>query len=87
MQFMYFVHTHDVLYNNVFILELARPFHTYIKMAHSHIISLAITLVFLTLSAYGFDDDLEDFKLYDDISASEARTFNFSSLGDSLPDG
>merc|ERR1712158_43920 len=31
--------------------------------------------------------DLEDFKLYDDISASEARTFNFSSLGDSLPDG
>jgi len=56
-------------------------------MAHSHIISLAITLVFLTLSAYGFDDDLEDFKLYDDISASEARTFNFSSLGDSLPDG
>ena len=56
-------------------------------MAHSHFISLAITLVCLTLSVYGFDEDLEDFKLYDDISASEARTFNFSSIGDSLPDG
>ena len=56
-------------------------------MAQSLLISLAITVVFMTLSVYGFDDDLEDFKLYDDISASEARTFNFSSIGDSLPDG
>ena len=55
-------------------------------MAQSHLLSLAITLVFLTLSVYGFDDDLEDFKLYEDISAAEARTFNTSSLGDILPD-
>ena len=56
-------------------------------MARSHLLSLAITVVFMTLSAYGYDDDLEDFKLYDDISAAEARTFNFSSIGNSLPDG
>merc|ERR1712018_1080042 len=61
--------------------------NTHLKMAQSLLISLSITLVFMTLSVYGFDDDLEDFKLYDDISASEARTFNFSSIGDSLPDG
>ena len=65
-----------------------RPYHnTHLKMAHSLFVSLAVTLVFMTLSVYGFDDDLEDFKLYDDISASEARTFNFSSIGDNLPDG
>ena len=55
-------------------------------MATSHFLSLAICLVFMTLSAYGYDDDLEDFKLYDDISASEARFLNLSSIGDSLPD-
>jgi len=56
-------------------------------MARSPLLSPAITVVFMTLSAYGYDDDLEDFKLYDDISAAEARTFNFSSIGNSLPDG
>ena len=55
-------------------------------MAQSHLLSLAITLVFLTLSVYGFDDDLEDFKLYEDISAAEARTFNTSSISGFLPD-
>ena len=28
---IYSVHMHDVTYDNVFILELARPLHTYIK--------------------------------------------------------
>lgn len=55
-------------------------------MAQSHLLSLAITLVFLTLSVYGYDDDLEDFKLYEDISAAEARTFNTSSISGFLPD-
>jgi hypothetical protein len=55
-------------------------------MAHSHLLSLAFTLVFLTLSVYGFDDDLEDFKLYEDISAAEARTFNTSSISGYIPD-
>ena len=55
-------------------------------MAQSHLLSLAITLVFLTLSVYGFDDDLEDFKLYEDISAAEARTFNTSSISGYIPD-
>ena len=55
-------------------------------MAQSHLLSLAFTIVFLTLSVYGFDDDLEDFKLYEDISAAEARTFNTSSISGFLPD-
>ena len=49
-------------------------------MARSHFLSLAITLVFMTLSGYLYDDELEDFKLYDDISASEARTLNLSNI-------
>jgi hypothetical protein len=37
----------------------------------------------MTLSVYGFDDDeLDDFKLYDDISANEARFLNTSNLPD-----
>jgi len=56
------------------------------KMARTHFLSLAFMLVFMTLSVYGYDDDLEDFKLYDDISASEARFLNLSSIGNNLPD-
>ena len=47
----------------------------------SHLLSLVLALVFLTMSVCIYaDDDVEDFKLYDNINASEVRAFSFNSL-------
>ena len=54
-------------------------------MGRSHL--FVLTLALTTMSVYGFgDNELDDFKLYEDISASEARTISFNNTDGLLPD-
>ena len=48
--------------------------------------SAAIALVFMSMSVYAYDEDLEEFELYESVDANEARIFgnDTSSL---IPDG